>query len=127
MLKGKQAMETSFTQANTNNKSKSDFTAFAGYSGKDSFSNCNEWISDSGATSHTCSNLDLYAFLNEETRDHSVILPDGSQQKVTHVGEVILSSKLRLQNVFQFNLLSMGRLVEDSNISVVFETGCCYL
>lgn len=130
MMKGKQIADSPLSIENFNNKFKStNFTTFAGYSGTSHSTTFGEWVIDSGATSHMCSTINLFTPFNKGHSAHQVILPDGSYQAVTHMSIVPLSTRLHLKNVlyvplFKFNLLSVGQLLEEEKISVIFKANC---
>ncbi|KAG7533590.1 Retrotransposon Copia-like N-terminal [Arabidopsis thaliana x Arabidopsis arenosa] len=72
--------------------------------------NFNAWIIDSGATTHVCCNLSLFADINSIS-DTTVKLPNSSQIIINQSGTVMLSDKLILKNVlfipsFHLNLIS---------------------
>lgn len=108
----------------------SDFSAFAGYSGKD-VSCAFTWIIDHGASSHMCHQGELFKKFHCANRKHSIHLPDGTIKTITQVGEVELNDII-LQNVlfvlgFRYNLLSVGQLAKDNNIEITFSANCCCL
>lgn len=79
-----------------------------------------------------CSTFNLFNDYVKEKRVHIMILPDGTKKVVTHIGSIKLSDKIELKDVlyipqFKYNLLSVGQLLQESQISVVFKTDCCYL
>lgn len=129
MFKGKQMSETPLTAGRGK---QIDFTGFAAYSCISNSIKDNEWVIDSGATSHMSSNIDFFAKVEEEKSLHIVILPDGTKQLVTHIGYVHLSKEVQLQNVlyiplFKYNLISVGQLLEESKVSIIFQPNFCYL
>lgn len=89
------------------------------------------WIIDSGATSHVCSNLALFA----DTRPVShttVTLPNGTRETISHIGTIHLSSSLILSNVlfvpsFRFNLISFSTLLAHSIASAHFYPDFCII
>lgn len=92
MIKGKNIIDNPITTQSSNNKPKApDFTAFTSFSGTNSLSNTTRWIIDTSATSHICSDDSLYYELNKEKQLHNVVLPDDSQQPVTHTSKIKLS------------------------------------
>ncbi|KAF7808414.1 Retrovirus-related Pol polyprotein from transposon TNT 1-94 [Senna tora] len=90
------------------------------------------WILDTGASSHICSNINLVQqnfFLNPPIKVH---LPDSSTKPVHTKGQVVLHSKLTLHNVllipsFDFNLLSVNKLVKETNLHLIFHKHHCIL
>ncbi|KAL8144668.1 hypothetical protein AgCh_003023 [Apium graveolens] len=82
-----------------------------------------DWIIDTGATDHVTPYIHL---LHHLRKCESVLyLPNGGTAKVTHLGSFALSSHLTLHNVlcvpeFQYNLLSISKLLSDSNFNMLF-------
>src|SRR5262249_44194716 len=61
-----------------------------------------------------------------------VILPDGSEHKVSHIGNITLNPALILTDVlhipkFKFNLLSVNKLTQTAKIKFVFYPNFCIL
>ncbi|XP_056687299.1 uncharacterized protein [Spinacia oleracea] len=125
VMKGKQTQ---------NGESSGNACSYANYAGIISHSfNCNVnklddeclWIVDSGACDHMTYDADL---LINKRKLHKVIkvgFPDGTQMSVNTIGDVVLSDKLILTDVllvhgFRHNLLSVGRLIEQTGAHVVF-------
>uniref|UniRef100_A0A803MDU7 Retrovirus-related Pol polyprotein from transposon TNT 1-94-like beta-barrel domain-containing protein n=1 Tax=Chenopodium quinoa TaxID=63459 RepID=A0A803MDU7_CHEQI len=112
----------------------------ANFAGTDTYSlNCSVntgssclWIIDSGACDHMI--YDRSLFVNEKKlgRPVRVCLPDGSFKYVDLVGSVCLSDKLILHDVmlvegFKHNLLSIGKLLDQTGVKVFFtRNGCCF-
>ncbi|KAM1751879.1 hypothetical protein ACFX11_009942 [Malus domestica] len=76
------------------------------------------WILDSGATDHIVCSPDLLTH-SRPVANHTVELPNGSFAKVTHIGQIIFSPNLILDNVlcippFRLNLISISKLAYDS-------------
>ena len=95
-------------------------------------SNIGTWIVDTGASTHMCSDFSLLVNPAIVTSPMHVSLPDGSQFSVQYNGIVVLSPTLELHNVlyipkFQFNLLSVPKLVVTSNIIFKFYPNNCLL
>lgn len=95
--------------------------------------NLDSWIIDSGASDHIC--FDLNLFLNHQPllgKNHYIVVPDGRRFKVTYKGTVKLSIGLVLKDVlfvpdFSFNLLSVSKLVMDTNCRIFFTTNECFM
>lgn len=88
------------------------------------------WIIDSGASNHVCGLSSFLTNMKQPPDKNTVQLPDGSIKSVTLIGDVIVNSSLVLKNVlyvldFKFNLLSVARLVSDSQIRVLFHEDIC--
>ncbi|XP_077251841.1 uncharacterized protein LOC143891076 [Tasmannia lanceolata] len=89
----------------------------------------NSWIIDSGATDHIVCSPSLLSSVSPAT-SASVKLPNGNLAPVLHVGTVILSNDLVLNQVlcvpsFSYNLLSVKKLTHDSNCFVTFFPDHC--
>ena len=57
-------------------------------------------------------------------------MPNGQQARITHIGTVVLSPEIRLQDVlcvpkFQFNLLSVSKLTKQLGSYVIFTPNAC--
>ena len=83
------------------------------------------WIIDSGVSDHMVSDRNLLC--NIKTLDTPILitLPDGNKLKVTQHGGLKVGKSLILQHTlfvpfFQFNLLSVKRLIEQLRCEVVF-------
>jgi len=90
------------------------------------------WIIDSGATDHITPHLNLFHSYTPISKACSIIMPNGKQVKVQHIGTVILSPDIVLQGVlhvpeFQFNLLSASKLAKHMSSNVVFSPSYCYI
>ena len=90
------------------------------------------WIVDSGASDHMISDKNLLC--NIKTLDTPILitLPDGNKLRVTQHGELKIGKSLTLQHTlfvpfFQFNLLSVRRLIEQLRCEVVFSATKCVL
>ncbi|CAM8951616.1 unnamed protein product [Rhodiola kirilowii] len=90
------------------------------------------WTIDSGATDHITSNSHLLIDLRPLDNCHEVTMPNGQTTKVTHIGTCVISDHLMLKDVllvpaFEFNLLSVGKLIKDNGCSVHFVNDKCYI
>ncbi|KAL9245201.1 hypothetical protein vseg_018879 [Gypsophila vaccaria] len=88
------------------------------------------WIVDTGASDHMTSNMSLLHNLTSLPQPILVGLPDGTIKQVTTVGDFHITDQLTLHKVlvvtdFRHNLLSVGRLIEDTNIHVLFTKDAC--
>ncbi|KAK9741079.1 hypothetical protein RND81_03G079800 [Saponaria officinalis] len=82
-----------------------------------------DWVVDTGASDHMTSNLSLLHDVKNLNKSIMVDLPDGSIKLVKTIGKVFLTSKITLNKVlyvqdFKQNLLSVGKLIENSNSCV---------
>ena len=84
---------------------------------------------DSGATDHIVCSPDSLAS-SRPVENHTAELPNGSFAKITHVGQVIFSPNLVLDNVlcvplFTLNLISISKLAYDSLYITIFLNQFC--
>uniref|UniRef100_A0A803LDK5 GAG-pre-integrase domain-containing protein n=1 Tax=Chenopodium quinoa TaxID=63459 RepID=A0A803LDK5_CHEQI len=84
-----------------------------------------EWIIDSGASDHMTANLNMAIDLRMCKECLKINLPTGDTARVTHLGTVELPNSLFLKNVlivpnFKHNLLSVQKLLKDSQCEVTF-------
>ncbi|KAK9750636.1 hypothetical protein RND81_02G209700 [Saponaria officinalis] len=91
------------------------------------------------AASHSLSvadhmSYDLYNFKTYRllSKPLTVVLPDGQTKVVKYGGEIELTDRLLLTNVlylpdFKHNLLSLGRLLDDSDLTAHFSSSGCYI
>ena len=91
----------------------------------------NSWIIDSGATDHMVSSSSILTHITS-TCSRTVKLPNGVDVEITHIGRVQLTSDIVLNNVlcvpsFQFNLISVGKLIHDANCLVTFLSNSCLI
>lgn len=90
----------------------------------------NKWIVDTGATDHITPFLHL---LQDVQPCHTTLqLPNGATATISHVGNLMLSSSLKLTNVlcvpsFAYNLLSISKLLIDTSYQVTFLADKCFL
>ncbi|XP_056695786.1 uncharacterized protein [Spinacia oleracea] len=76
----------------------------------------------------SCSYVNYADLLMNERKLQKLIklgLPDGTQMTVNTIGDIVLSDKLTLNDVllvhdYRHNLLSVGRLIEQTSVHVVF-------
>ncbi|KAK9671177.1 hypothetical protein RND81_12G011200 [Saponaria officinalis] len=110
-------------------------TSVGMYVSSSAFSVCNavnslDWIIDSGASDHMTSHLSLLHDISCLSKPIIVVLPDGTAKSVTQIGKVFLTPDIILTNVlfipnFQHNLLSIGKLIDQSNMIVMFSPNEC--
>ncbi|KAL0361434.1 UNVERIFIED_CONTAM: Retrovirus-related Pol polyprotein from transposon RE1 [Sesamum radiatum] len=89
------------------------------------------WIIDSGATSHMCSNSNLFHNLDTSISS-SIFLLDGTIKQVTQSGLVNLFGKLKLLDTlyvpsFCSNLIYVHKICSTSNIRFTFSSSYCVL
>lgn len=87
------------------------------------------WIIDSGASDHIISTDQAFVANSQKNIMLHVSLPDGRQAKVHSIGDInlgyIVLKKALYLPFFTCNLLSVSKLVKDSNCPVIFSpTGC---
>ena len=59
-----------------------------------------QWIVDSGAIDHICTDLRCFFNIKDISKnDHVITIPDGTKHKVAKIGNVHLSSNLILHNI----------------------------
>ena len=86
------------------------------------------WYIDSGAAAHVTSDAGKFSHLTPYTGNGTIVIGDGSHHPISHTGNVSLSlpeSQLPLSNVLltpaiQKNILSVSKLVDETNSSVEF-------
>ncbi|KAF7836927.1 Cysteine-rich RLK (receptor-like protein kinase) 8 [Senna tora] len=88
------------------------------------------WILDTGASSHMCSDLSLMQHMKTQNPPIKVHLPDSATKTVKTKGQVTLHPKLTLHDVlyipsFKFNLLSVCKLVKETNLHLTFHKNYC--
>lgn len=92
----------------------------------------NTWLIDSGASDHMTGNRNLLSNLRTLKSKVRVGLPDGSIKTVNEVGNVQLKYKLVLNDVFyisdfKHNLLSVSKLLQRSDLKLLFDKDGCLL
>ncbi|KAF7842470.1 UBN2_3 domain-containing protein [Senna tora] len=90
------------------------------------------WIIDTGATSHMCCNKMLMHDCNPLVTPKTVHLPDKTTKLIHSIGKVTLQNNLVLNNVFfmptfGYNLLSVHKLIKDTNVYVTFFPSHCLI
>jgi len=89
-------------------------------------------IVDSGATDPTTPYLHMFSTYSPVTQHCFIIMPNGRQVQVHHVGTIILSKVVILKEVlhvpdFQFNLLSASKIAKHLSFYVIFSPNLCYI
>ncbi|PKU66914.1 Retrovirus-related Pol polyprotein from transposon TNT 1-94 [Dendrobium catenatum] len=88
----------------------------------------NNWLLDSGATSHLTNSMENMSISNSYQGTDNITVGDGQTVKIAHTGAGLLptpSRKLTLNQLFHtpdlhYNLLSISRLIKDNNVSILF-------
>lgn len=85
---------------------------------------------DTGATSHICAFRDNFKFLKYLNKKVIIHLPNGSAKTVNEYGDLHLSDSFILKNVlfvssFNYNLLSVRKVVQDKTMSCNFYFDYC--
>ena len=83
----------------------------------------NPWIIDPSASNHISSNNSLFAFVFPPKFSHLVTLANGSKVASQGIGQVLLSSSLKLNSILYnpncpYNLISLSQLTHSLNCSV---------
>ncbi|KAK9125652.1 hypothetical protein Scep_014498 [Stephania cephalantha] len=91
-----------------------------------------DWIIDTGASNHICSDRYLFHFSKPPIHSTPAYLPDGTVKLVDAIGDIILTSKLTLHSClhissFKYNLLSVSKLYAYAHIKFVFHPSFCLL
>lgn len=86
-----------------------------------------EWLLDSGAFDHICTNLSWFHDYKSLQRPDTITIPDGRQIPVAHIGSVALNDHIILHNVlhvpdFAFNLISIHQLCKDLKCQIFFHS-----
>ncbi|KAL2926306.1 Retrovirus-related Pol polyprotein from transposon RE1 [Bienertia sinuspersici] len=85
-----------------------------------------QWIIDSGATDHICSNIDLfYDYAKYIGSSDSITIADGKKVKIEHVGTIHFDNGIILTGVlhvpdFKYNLISATKLCQDLKCMITF-------
>lgn len=91
-----------------------------------------QWILDSGASVHICSDEKLLKSVRKLDQEQKVFLPDGSAQVVQFVGSAQLTTKLILEDVllapsFTHNLVSVAELAKQLDVKCTFLKSHCLI
>lgn len=89
-------------------------------------------ITDSSASNHMCHDKCFLFHIRKLDRPHSITLPNGHKTYAFEDGNTFITDNVVLTNVlyvpiFQYNLLSIGRLCKMFKSSVVFSEQYCFL
>lgn len=89
-----------------------------------------EWIIDSGASSHICSNPKLMCTTYQLVRPTIIYLPDGTYKAVAYAGKMKLTKDIFLVDVlfvpgFTHNLLSVAQLIQELDVKCTFYPTHC--
>ena len=95
-------------------------------------SNDSVWIVDSGASDHVTHDLSLLHNVKKLSITCYITMPNGKRAPITHSGSMFLRHKIELHNVlyipsFQYNLLSVSKLVKQLSTNVIFTSTSCVL
>ncbi|XP_074352828.1 uncharacterized protein LOC141691979 [Apium graveolens] len=91
-----------------------------------------EWLVDSGATDHICSNLSMFLTYKPVSGPFEfIIVSNGRKIPIMHIGFVKIQDMV-LHNIlhiplFQYNLISVNKLCADMKYSVTFTGTDCLL
>ena len=90
------------------------------------------WIIDSGASDHMTPHIHNLSQLQAADNSTSINLPTGDMAQISHTGTATLDTGLTLYQVlcvpqFKHNLLSVQKLVKDSNCQVQFYPTHCVI
>lgn len=91
----------------------------------------NTWILDTGASDHFVHSVTILSTITS-TIEAYVQLPNGETALVSHIGTVIISEHLILENVlvvptFHFNLISISQLVKSLTCCFIFLGDMCFI
>lgn len=89
-----------------------------------------EWIIDSGASSHICCSPELLHTTYKLDKPTVIYLPDGSSRSVAYVGMAKINKNLMLTGVlyvpgFTSNLISVSQLIKTTDLKCVFHPTHC--
>ncbi|KAL2938470.1 Retrovirus-related Pol polyprotein from transposon RE1 [Bienertia sinuspersici] len=91
------------------------------------------WIIDSGAIDHICSDLGLFdSYEKFDKRPNTITVADGKNITVEHIGNINFQNGIKLDKVLhvpgvQFNLISTHTLCKDINCEIIFTNDKCVL
>ena len=85
----------------------------------------NPWLIDSGASDHISGNSFLFSSIFPPKFPHLVTLANGSKVASQGIGQVLLSSSLKLNSILYipncpYNLISLSQLTHSLNCSITF-------
>lgn len=90
------------------------------------------WILDTGTSSHMCFNTNLLQHLQSLSPPTKIHLLDSSNKLISTHGRVTLHPQFSLSHVlfvpdFRFNLISVNKLLQETNLSLTFNKTCCII
>ena len=96
-----------------------------------SFNDTN-WIVDSGATDYITPHLYLLSAYVPVTKSFYITMPNRRQARVHHIGTIVLSKDIILNDVFHvldfhFNLLSASKIAKHLSSYVIFSPNLCFI
>lgn len=82
------------------------------------------------ATCQVCTNCEFFENLNDLKKEIRIYMPDGNIKTASEYGNVTLNKSLFLKDVlyvpsFKFNLLSVGKILEDGILECFFYAARC--
>ncbi|KAL2926590.1 Retrovirus-related Pol polyprotein from transposon RE1 [Bienertia sinuspersici] len=92
-----------------------------------------DWLLDSGASDHICSDLSCFTtYQFPSGSDNTITIPNGTQVQIKHIGSVQISKHIQLHDVlhvpdFKFNLISVHKLCRDMNSELRFTHDNCFI
>lgn len=104
------------------------------YSNSDSISilsnEYEQWIVNTGATNLACYCKNMFKTFKDLGRKINVHMPDGNVKTVRQCGDIHLSESFVLKDVlyvryFKYNLLSVGKVLQDKTIGCFFYNDLC--
>lgn len=112
-------------------ESSNNSVSYANYAGINFNTSASDiWIVDSGATDHMVFDDKLFMHKRTLVKQVEIGLPDGTCSYVSEIGSVAVFPNLILKDVlyvpsFKHNLISVGKLIDDAGIEVVFRPHEC--
>ena len=95
------------------------------------------WYVDSGATNHVTANLQNLSLHQDYKVKCKLIVGNGSQLKISHIGDIFLHSPhpqkpLVLHNIIHIpkitkNLISISQFTKDNDVVIEFFSDCCLI
>jgi len=129
-----QSLQQHSTDMNKSNETGSVAGFFAGKSFcfLSKSTNNSVWVVDSGASDHVTYDLSLLHNVKKLNVPWFITMPNGKRATITHSGSMVLGDILELHNVlyiptFQYNLLSVSKLVNQFSANVIFTPHSCVL
>ncbi|XP_048494780.1 uncharacterized protein LOC125494928 [Beta vulgaris subsp. vulgaris] len=112
-------------------ESSNNSVSYANYAGISLLTSVTDiWIMDSGATDHMAFDDKLFIHKRKLSKSVKIGLPDGTCSYVSEIGDVDVFPNLVLKDVlyvpiFKHNLISVGKLIDDAAIEVIFRSHEC--